>query len=108
MQKLEITVSKNELLTKLKAVSRVINPSNKVITSHSNFLFEIGAELKVTGACEAGNITVKIACEFPASENEITFMADAKTMLEGLRELSEQPLKLCFNPETYSFEIYHE
>jgi len=35
-------------------------------------------------------------------------MGDAKTMLEGLRELSEQPLKLCFNPETYSFEIYHE
>lgn len=106
--KLEITVSKSELLHKLKAASKVINPSNKVIPAHSNFLFEIGQELFVTAACESGNITIKIDCEFQAQEKEISFMADAKTMLDGLKELSEQPLKICFNSDSYSFEIYHE
>jgi len=106
--KLEITVSKSELLGKLRAVSKVINPSNKVIPAHANFLFEIGSELKVTGACESGNVTAKIDCNFQSIETELSFMADSKTMLEGLRELSEQPLKICFNSETYSFEIYHE
>jgi DNA polymerase-3 subunit beta len=105
---IQITVSKSELLQKLKAASKVINQTNKVIPTHSNFLFEIGSELTVTGACESGNITAKIECEFTAPEKEFSFMADAKTMLDGLKELSEQPLRLFFNSESFNFEIYHE
>lgn len=105
---LQITVSKSELQNKLKAVSRVINPSNKINPAWDNFLFEIGSELKVTAACESGNITAKIDCEFQAHEKQLSFMADAKTMLDGLKKLSEQPLKLCFDTDSYSFEIYHE
>ena len=107
---LEITVSKSELQNKLKAVSRVINPSNKVLPAHGNFLFEIGTEFDVTGADEAGNITVTVDCRFPEPEEKWSFLVDSKTTMDGLRELPEQPLTLLFekNGSVYSTSILHQ
>ena len=107
---LQITVSKNELQNKLKAVSKVINPSNKVIPAHSNFLFEIGTEFDVTGANEAGNITAKVECTFTPPEEKHSFCVDLKTMLDGLRELPEQQLTLIFEKKesVYSTLVIHQ
>jgi DNA polymerase-3 subunit beta len=107
MQKLEITVSKSELLHKLKAASKVINPSNKVVPAHSNFLFEIGPELTVTGADSAGNITATVDCSYGEPADKIIFMADAKTLLDGLRELPEQPLSIFYDTEKDGMEVFH-
>lgn len=87
----KITVSKNELLSKLKAVSKVINTSNKVTPAHANFLFEIGSEFKVTGADEMGNITTNVDCVI-SGETELSFLIDAKLLIDGLKELPEQPI----------------
>lgn len=110
MQNLEITVSKSELLTKLKAVSRVINTSNKVVPAHSNFLFEIKEEFDVTGADQSGNITATVDCHFSEPEEKLSFCVDSKTMLDGLRELPEQPLTLVLekNDNAYSTTVLHE
>lgn len=108
--KLEITVPKSELQNKLKAVSRVINPSSKVNPAHGNFLFEIGVEFDVTGADEAGNITATVDCNFSEPEEKWSFLVDAKTTTDGLRELPEQPLTLLFekNGSVYSTSILHQ
>lgn len=110
MQKIEITVSKSELQNKLKAVSRVINPSNKVIPAHGNFLFEIFTSFDVTGADQSGNITATIDCNFSEPEEKINLCVDSKTMLDGLRELPEQPITLIFekNGEVYSTTVNHQ
>jgi len=110
MQKLEITVSKSELLGKLKAVSKVINPSNKVVPAHSYFLFEISEEFDVTGADQSGNITATVDCRFSEPEEKLSICVDSKTMLDGLRELPEQPIELIFEKKgtSYSTTIIHQ
>lgn len=108
--KLEITVSKSELQNKLKAVSRVINPSSKVIPAHGNFLFEIGTEFDVTGADQHGNITATVDCNFTDPDEKLSFCVDSKTMLDGLRELPEQPITLIFEKkdEVFSTTVIHQ
>jgi len=108
--KLEITVSKNELLSKLKAVSKVINPSNKVIPAHGFFLFELSEEFNVTGADESGNITATIECMGCNEETTIKLLVESKTLLEGLKELPEQPLNLVFEStgNRFDFTVFHQ
>lgn len=107
---LEITVSKNELLTKLKAVSKVINTPNKVNSVLENFLFEILTSFDVTGANQSGNITATIDCNFSEPADKLSFCVDSKTMLDGLRELPEQPITLVFEKKgsVYSTTILHQ
>ena len=105
--KLEITVSKSELLRQMKAAAKVINPSSKLIPAHSNFLLEIGSEFTVTGADSAGNITATIDCSYSEPAEKIVLMADAKTLLDGLKELPEQPLTIYLNSEKDGMEIFH-
>jgi len=108
--KIEITVSKNELLSKLKAVAKVINPANKVIPAHTNFLFEIFHEVTVTGADESGNITSDIECSFNEPEEKISFLVDSKTMLDCIREIPEQPLEIILEDKGKgaTMTIYYE
>lgn len=105
--KLEITVSKSELLYKLKAASKVINSSNKVNPLWDNFLFEIGPELTVTGADATGNITATVDCIFSEPAEKVVFMADSKTLLDGLKELPEQPLTIYFDSEKNGMDVFH-
>lgn len=108
--KLEIQLSKSELQNKLKAVSRVINSSNKVLPAHGNFLFEILTSFDVTGADEAGNITATVDCRFSEPEEKWSFLVDSKTTMDGLRELPEQPITLLFekNGAVYSTSVLHQ
>jgi len=103
----KITVSKNELLNKLKAVSKVIKPSN-LIQEHNSFLFEIDNKLKVTGADEMGNITSIVDCVISEDAN-LSFLIDAKLFLDGLKELPEQPIILNIeqNGESYLITLIH-
>lgn len=106
--KIKITVSKNELLTKLKAVSKVIKPSN-LIQEHNSFLFEVDSKLKVTGADEMGNITTYVDCVISEDAN-LSFLIDAKLLLDGLKELPEQPLILDIDKsgESYLIKLLHQ
>ena len=88
---MEITVSKTALSDKLKSVGRIIQPKNS-LPAYDNFLFvidEFGVIL-VTAGEEGGRISTNI--DGTADFTNYTFMANAKTLLDGLKEIPEQPL----------------
>lgn len=106
----KITVSKTELQNKLKAVSKVIKPSN-LIQEHNSFLFEVDKKLEVTGADEMGNITTIVECTISEDAN-LSFLIDAKLLLDGLKELPEQPIILDIENngkgKSYSIKLIHQ
>lgn len=104
MEKIEIIVLNRELLNKLKAVGKVIKPSN-VLPEHDNFLFHVaGGVLEVTGADNQGNITAWVDCEISSNETA-KFLLDSKITIDGLKELPEQPITLKVEPLKDSFLV---
>ena len=106
MNKVEITVSSHELLTKLKAVGKVISQSS-INPMHDYFLFEVeNNNLKLTASNAEGNITT--SCEVTVS-GEARFLIESKLLLNGLKELSEQPITLTVTfDETVHVILKHE
>ena len=104
----KITVSKNELQNKLKAVAKVIKPTN-LLPEHNSFLFEVDSKLEVTGADEMGNISSMVDCVISEDAN-LSFLIDAKLLLDGLKELPEQPIILNIenNGDSYSIKLIHQ
>lgn len=100
---MKITVSKNELQNKLKAVAKVIKPSN-LLPEHNSFLFELNGKLKVTGADEMGNITTAVDCVISEDSN-LSFLIDSKLFLDGLKELPEQPIEINIEESNNAFLI---
>lgn len=90
---MEILVSKSALFDKLKSVGRIIQPKN-AIPAYDNFLFAVDdcGIIQVTAGEEAGRITTNV--DGKADFTNYSFMASAKTLLDGLKEMSEQPLKI--------------
>ena len=87
---MEITVSKTALSDKLKSVGRIIQPKNS-LPAYDNFLFvvdEFGVIL-VTAGEEGGRISTNI--DGAADFTNYTFMANAKTLLDGLTEIPDNP-----------------
>ncbi|NDV81360.1 DNA polymerase III subunit beta [Bacteroides sp. 51] len=103
---MNITVSKNELLSKLKLVGKIIQP-NKTNPELDNFLFKIDSDkLSVTGADEQGSITTTIECTIDPEGGTLNqFTANAKTLLDALKELSEQPLTFKLSVKDMYVEI---
>lgn len=90
---MKITVSRTALLDKLKSIGRIIQPKN-MSPAYDNFLFtvdEFGIIL-VTGGEEGGRISTDI--DGSADFTNYSFMVNAKTLLDGLKEISEQPLTM--------------
>ena len=88
---MEITVSKTALSDKLKSVGRIIQPKNS-LPAYDNFLFvidEFGVIL-VTAGEEGGRISTNIdgTADFT---NTLSWLMQ-KTLLDGLKEIPEQPL----------------
>lgn len=101
---MKITVSKSELFGKLQAIGRIISSKN-VLPAYDNFLFQIDDTnyLQVTAGEEGSRISTIIDCQtdFPS----ISFMLNAKTMLDGLKEIPEQPLIIEIIQSSKSIEI---
>ncbi len=93
---MKITVSKSEFYNRLKALSRIIHTKN-TLAAYDNFLFELkNGELKVTTGEEGGSMSTTISF---VSDNliDLSFMANAKTLLDGLKDIPEQPIILEIN-----------
>lgn len=101
---MKITVSKSELFNKLKSIGRIIQPKNS-LPAYENFLFELGEDglLLVTAGEEGGRISTNVECKSDSSE--VSFMVNAKTMLDGLKEIPEQPLTIDLNSKEKYVEI---
>lgn len=95
---MKITVSKSELLGKLKLAGKIIQ-SHKEIYLYEYFLFEADAlsddSISVSGSDESGRITTTIACKIEAPSGTITrFAVEAKKLIAAISEIPEQPLIL--------------
>ncbi|MGL4519339.1 MAG: DNA polymerase III subunit beta [Phocaeicola sp.] len=102
---MNFTISKSELYNKLKSISKVIQPKNAT-PAYSNFLFEFNQEcdLTITAGEDAGRISVQ--CESSTDSNNFAFMVDAKSLLDGISSLAEQPLVFNLNNTTLTC-TYH-
>lgn len=90
---MEIIVSKTSLLDKLKLIGRIIQPKNTT-PAYDNFLFEVDefGIIQITAGEEAGRISTNV--DGKADFENHSFMANAKTLLDGLKEMPEQPLTI--------------
>lgn len=90
---MKIIISKSEFQSKLKLVSKIIQP-NKINAAYDNFLFELNAGiLEVSAADESGWIKTTINYQAVDEENTL-FTINAKTLLEAIAQLPEQPITL--------------
>lgn len=97
----KITVSKSELSNKLGLISKIIQAKNSLPIFNS-FLFEVDSLglLKVTAGEEGGMISTNIECQLDF--RDLAFTIDASTLLNGCKEIPEQPLVFDIeNKDTY-------
>lgn len=93
---MKITVSRTALIDKLKSIGRIIQPKN-TLPAYDNFLFAIDefGIIQVTAGEEGGRISTNVDGKTDFTNH--SFMADAKTLLDGLKEIPEQPLTVSIS-----------
>lgn len=103
---MKFVVSCNLLLSNLQTVGRVIASKNSIPILDC-FLFELqGSRLKITAADSETRMSVDI----PVNEvnGSGVFAVPAKSLLESLKELPEQPIRFELDDETLGIFIYYE
>ncbi|WP_321331093.1 DNA polymerase III subunit beta [uncultured Bacteroides sp.] len=100
---MKFIVSSTALFSHLQAISRVINSKN-ALPILDCFLFKLeDGTLSVT--VSDSETTMDTTIEVNESDTNGAFAVPAKTMLDALKELPEQPLEFQINVETYGIEI---
>ena len=92
---MEILVSKTALLDKLKSVGRIIQ-AKEHIAAYDNFLFVIDESgfIQVTAGEEGGRISTNV--DGKADFVNRSFLASAKTLLDGLKENVRTAFNILF------------
>ncbi len=90
---MKINISKNQLLNKLRVVGKVVKGSKEVMYSTFLIKAENGKMLNITGSDELGRIETSVECNIEEVD-EKPFLLDANTLLNGLKELPEQPITI--------------
>lgn len=101
---MNITVSKSEIYNKLKALVKIIQPKN-TLPAYDNFLFSIndGGELQITAGEEGGRLSVRIHCT--ADFTNESFLVPAKFILDGLKDIPEQPVIMSIDKDGDKYNI---
>ena len=103
---MEFIVSSSALLSHLQAISRVINPKN-TIPILDCFLLELADDvLTITAADSETRLETKLNVSELTQPGSLAI--NAKNLLEPLRELSDQPLRININTETLEVYIYYQ
>ena len=103
---MKFAISSSVLLSHLQAVSRVINSKN-TMPILENFLFELKAnKLKLTTS--DGDTTMETQVDLIDSEGKGVFAVPAKTLLDPLKELPDQPLSFEINENNLEVIIYFQ
>jgi DNA polymerase III sliding clamp (beta) subunit (PCNA family) len=96
---MKFIVSSTALSSHLQAISRVINSKN-ALPILDCFLFELeDGTLSVT--VSDSETTMVTTVEVNESDTNGRFAVVAKTLLDALKEIPEQPLTFDINPENY-------
>lgn len=93
---MKIYVSKHDLNSRLRTIGKIIK-RNAVTAELESFKFQVGANgIILTGADTEGQISSFLPCRVDSFESSI-FLVNAKTILDALKELPEQPLVIDAN-----------
>ena len=99
-----ISISKTALLSRLQLLAKII-PAKSSTPILCHFLFKTReGRLFITGSNSEGRITTSLECIF---DEEISICVPT-SLLEGLRNLPEQPIDIIINKDTREIRIkYH-
>lgn len=99
-------VSSAALFSHLQAVSRVINSKN-ALPILDCFLFELqDGTLSITAS--DSETTMVTSVEVNESDADGCFAVTAKTLLDALKEIPEQPLSFCINMNTMEITVQYQ
>ena len=103
---MNFTVSSSALSSRLQAISRVINPK-AIYPILEDFLFRIeGGKLTVTAA--DNDTTLETIIDIVESDKDGQIALPAKTLLDALKEIPEQPLKFIVNDSSYEITVKYQ
>ena len=100
---MRFTVSSKDLWSRLQTISRVINSKNS-ITILENILFTLrGSQLELRASDSENTVTTLL--DTTDAEGDGMFAASAKTLIDALKEISDQPITFDINDENYMIEV---
>lgn len=103
---MKFIVSSTALFSHLQAASRVINSKNTVAILDC-FLFELeDGTLSVTAS--DSETTMITSFEVNESDTNGRFAVTAKTLIDALKEIPEQPLTFQVNPATFEIVVQYQ
>ena len=103
---MNFTVSSSALSSRLQAISRVIN-TKAIYPILEDFLFRIeGGKLTVTAA--DNDTTLETIIDLVESNADGQIALPAKTLLDALKEIPEQPLTFNVNDSTFEITVNYQ
>lgn len=103
---MKFVVSSTALFGRIQAISKVINSKNALPILDS-FLFEIENNTMTITASDLETRMVT-SLEIIESESDFRFCINAKTMLDSMKEISEQPLTFDINTDTMEIQAQYQ
>jgi len=103
---MKFIASSSALLSHLQAISRVINSKNTLPILEC-FLLKIEG-LKMTATASDTETTLVTTLDLIESDSDGCYAIPSKTMLDSLRELSEQPLTIEINENSLEVTIWYQ
>lgn len=103
---MKFIVSSAALFSRLQAISRVINSKNSLPILDC-FLMELrDGTLKITAS--DNDTTLSTSLEVNKNDGDGRFAVNSKTLLEALKEISEQPLTFQINTENLEIVVLYQ
>jgi len=103
---MKFIVSSSALLSHIQAISRVINSKNTLPILEC-FLLKIEGRMLTVTASDT-ETTLITTLDLIESDGDGCYAIPSKTLLDSLRELSEQPLKFDINESTFEVTIWYQ
>ncbi|MDD4923091.1 MAG: DNA polymerase III subunit beta, partial [Bacteroidales bacterium] len=103
---MKFIASSSALLSHLQAISRVINSKNTLPILEC-FLLKIEG-LKLTATASDTETTLVTNFDLIEADRDGSFAIPSKTLLDSLRELSEQPLTIDIDENSLEVTIYYQ
>lgn len=102
---MKLVISSTALFSHLQAIGRVINSKN-TLPILDCFLFEVNDGVLSLTASD-NETTMATSLEVIESDGNCRFAINAKTILDALKEIPEQPLTFVFNPDTLEILVQY-
>ncbi len=103
---MKFNVSSTVLCNRLQTLSKVLSSKNSIQILDC-ILFHLQQD-KLTLTASDGEITLVTSLDVNESSGNGLFAANAAQVINGLKEISEQPVQISLNEDTYSIEIKYQ